>query len=312
MTGASTLLAALTWEPGIRGFLTVVLAVLILYGSVALIVSTNTGARLGTLIAVCGLFGWLAIMGFVWAAYGIGWKGEAPSWKVKDVVAGPPTASAVDKARSLPLPGDGTLPDPVEVRDADAELATEFPVDKKDPNLGDFLPIKPELEDDYNEKLGDWHLYSTSNGYTGELQSAAAVAVGPEGENIFGEAGDYTFLDSYWTGGNRSRTDDSTVGRVIYRVTQPFDVFHPPFLAAVQVQAVIPQEVKPGQAPPPPVRDEDAPVYTVIFERDRGNLRQPAIFFTIFCTIVFAVTADMLHRRDKLAKAQRDAAAGAA
>lgn len=308
MNGALNLIGAMAWDPGFRGLLTVVLSVLILCGSIALIVSTNAGARLGSLISVSALFGWLAVMGFIWAIYGIGWKGEDPSWKLKDIVMGSPTESAIEKARSLPLPDDGTLPVATELRDSDPLLAEEFGIDKKEPSLGEFLPIRPELEDEFNAKLGDWHLLSISDGYTGELQSAAEDAVGASGQAIFDSADSFVFLDSFWTGGKKRRTDDSIIGRVQYKLTQPFDLFNDPFLAAVQVQGTIPQEAKPGQAPPPPVRDEDAPVYTVVFERDRGNLRQPAIFFTIFSLIVFGVTTEMLHRRDKLAQEQRAAA----
>jgi hypothetical protein len=61
------------------------------------------------------------------------------------------------------------------------------------------------------------------------------------------------------------------------------------------------------------VVDEDAPVYTVVLERDRGALRLPSISFTIFSSIIFAILVNMLHRRDKLAAEQRSAivAAGA-
>lgn len=310
MNGAMNLLGAMAWDPGFRGLLTTVLSVLVLCGSVALIASTNTGARLGSLLSVSALFGWLAVMGVIWALYGIGWKGESPSWKMKDVVVGAPAESSIDTARSLPLPGDGTLPDAAEMRDADPELAEEFGVDKKEPTLGEFLPLKPGLEDELNDKLGPWHIFSISDGYTGELQSATDVAVGSDGQDLFGSTSEYVYLDAFWSGGNKKRTDDSIIGRIKYKALQPFDLFHDPFLAAVQIQATIPQETKPGQAPPPPVRDADSPIYTVVFERDRGNLRQPAIFFTIFCTIVFAATADMLHRRDKLAQAQRAATTG--
>ena len=65
---AANLLGAMQWDPGFRGFLTVVLAVIILCGSVALILSTNSGARLGTLLAVSALFGWLTVMGTIRAS----------------------------------------------------------------------------------------------------------------------------------------------------------------------------------------------------------------------------------------------------
>jgi len=81
-------LAALSWNPQIKGALIVLTAVLILCGSVYLILSTNTGARLGFLIAAAGLAGWMAVMGIVWTVYGIGLKGTAPAWEIVTVVQG--------------------------------------------------------------------------------------------------------------------------------------------------------------------------------------------------------------------------------
>jgi hypothetical protein len=81
-------LAALSWNPQIKGALIVLTAVLILCGSVYLILSTNTGARLGFLLAAAGLAGWMAVMGIVWTVYGIGLKGKEPHWVVLAAVQG--------------------------------------------------------------------------------------------------------------------------------------------------------------------------------------------------------------------------------
>ena len=54
----SHLLASIAWDPGFRGVLTVVVAVLVLPGSIYLLLGTNLGTRLGFLIALTGLFGW--------------------------------------------------------------------------------------------------------------------------------------------------------------------------------------------------------------------------------------------------------------
>ena len=70
-----------TWEPELRGILIVIIAVVVLCGSVYLILATNLGARLGFLVALTGLLGWLMLMGIVWAIYGIGLKGPDPSWQ---------------------------------------------------------------------------------------------------------------------------------------------------------------------------------------------------------------------------------------
>jgi hypothetical protein len=50
------------------------------------LLGTNLGARLGLLVALAGLSGWIAIMGVVWWAYGIGLKGEAPTWQQTGVI----------------------------------------------------------------------------------------------------------------------------------------------------------------------------------------------------------------------------------
>ncbi len=44
-------LAGIAWDPQIRGILTVATGTVVLLGSVWLIVSTNSGTRLGTLIS---------------------------------------------------------------------------------------------------------------------------------------------------------------------------------------------------------------------------------------------------------------------
>ena len=72
MTSYVDVLAAITWSPGFRGILVVGVGVLVLMGSVYLLLATNTGARLGFLLALTGLMGWMTIMGLVWSMYGIG------------------------------------------------------------------------------------------------------------------------------------------------------------------------------------------------------------------------------------------------
>ncbi|MEA3077950.1 MAG: hypothetical protein QOF60_2858, partial [Actinomycetota bacterium] len=84
----STLLAALTWDPEIRGMLIVLTAFVLLPGSVYMLLATNTGAKLGFLLAAAGLTGWIAAMAWIWVVYGIGIKGPEPHWVVKEVVTG--------------------------------------------------------------------------------------------------------------------------------------------------------------------------------------------------------------------------------
>jgi hypothetical protein len=85
---AVMMLGSISWDPFIRGMLIVVVAALLLPGSVYLLLATNTGVRVGFLLAAAALFGWLVIMGFVWAVFGIGDPGRVPTWKVSEIITG--------------------------------------------------------------------------------------------------------------------------------------------------------------------------------------------------------------------------------
>lgn len=85
---AVDLIAGLAWDPEIRGFLAVLTGVVVLMGSVWLLLATNSGIRLGTLIALAGFFGWMAIMAAIWWIYGIGYRGDAPRWEQVEIVEG--------------------------------------------------------------------------------------------------------------------------------------------------------------------------------------------------------------------------------
>jgi hypothetical protein len=90
----SNVLAALQFEPEIRGSLILLLAILILPGSVYLILSTNLGARLGFLVVIAGLSGFLALLALVWTIFGQGPRGREPVWKVEAVLSGELGATA--------------------------------------------------------------------------------------------------------------------------------------------------------------------------------------------------------------------------
>jgi len=296
-------LAGLSWDPGFRGILIVAVAVAILFGSIALILATNQGARHGFLVALTALFGWLFVLSTVWSIYGTGPKGPAPTWRMIDVVAGSPKNSAVPTARSLPMPYD--LPDPVALRDASASLTKEFPKAQKDPQLSDIVSVDTELGAKLNKQLAPWKLLPITNRYVGEIASDVGADLGPTGNKLFTGPTDYVVLTTYATGGKSGRINNSVVGRVESKIRSLFQFNNKPFLSAIQIQPVIPQTTKPGQAPPLPVIDRKAPIYTVVLERDRGALRLPSIMFMLFSLTVFVILANMLHRRDRLAAANR-------
>ena len=93
------IVAGIGWEPEIRGALTVLVGSLVLFGSVWLILNTNLGNRLGTLIALAGFFGWMLVMGIVWWIYGIGLTGDSPTWEPKEIIYGDLSESESDVQR---------------------------------------------------------------------------------------------------------------------------------------------------------------------------------------------------------------------
>lgn len=112
------LLAALTWDPQIRGAAIVFAGIVLLPGSVYLLLATNMGAKMGFVLALTGLAGWMTIMGAVWLVFGIGLKGPSPEWKVQEAFSGPVSQSLLEVAEEFPggkweelHPGDAQLAD---------------------------------------------------------------------------------------------------------------------------------------------------------------------------------------------------------
>ena len=108
---AVSALAAISFDNEVRGLLTVLLGSAILMGSVWLIISTNTGFRLGSLIAISAIFGWTAMMALLWALYGIGLQGARPTWEVQAIHIGNPSVS--DNEANPPPEILDDLPNPV-------------------------------------------------------------------------------------------------------------------------------------------------------------------------------------------------------
>jgi hypothetical protein len=108
MTLASLL--AVGWSPEIRGVIVVLIGFVVLCGSVYLILGTNLGARLGFLVSLTGLFGWLFIMGIIWWTYGIGLQGTQAAWEPAQPISvvndGDLVAAGILESAGLPASSD--------------------------------------------------------------------------------------------------------------------------------------------------------------------------------------------------------------
>lgn len=302
-------IAGIGWDPEIRGILTVLVGFTVLMGSTYLLVATNTGVRLGMLISLAGLFGFMAIITLFWwlVPPGIGPRGTSPSWEVKEVWVDDAVPPVTESAQSLPR--DGDLPDPEAIVEENPELQGEF---NHAPILSDIAGVAPELVPGPDE-LGGWRIISTAN--AGEAQAAADEYIAENGP--FGEVTEYVKLNAFETGGKPKRTvecpdDGDLICRARHRITLALTPTHPPHYAVVQVQGVLTQEAVPGAAPPTPIADESQPVVSVIMVRDLGSVRQtPATYFVISFSL-FVVFALMLHYREKTLNANLEAAEKAA
>ncbi len=281
------LVAGIAWDPQIRGFLAVLVGVVVLMGSIYLILGTNLGARLGFLVAISAIFGWCTLMGVTWWVYGnIGMLGETPHWEVEEIVyqvdgtAEDGLALAdLEKAHELDT---SSLPSPEEVQElTDEEIA--------------------ELEDELGDELDPWQILPESNPAFGEAKATVDehFVEFPDEELGLEGAADYITVYSFETGGKEDLPDDpSRWDRISHKVKSALTFEHPPRYAIIQVQPVVEQEAQPGQAPPSPEADEDAPVVSVIMSRDLGDVRMPGAVLTIVSGLLFLTTLVMLHQRD--------------
>ena len=296
MVSLLTTVGALTFDPGFRGILVVAVGVAVLMGSVFVLLSTNTGIRVGGMIALTGFFGWMFIMALIWSMYGIGYKGPAPTWKVKELSFNTQRAE-LPIARSLPAAD--ALPDPKVFLEKDPSLARQFAGVPKPPNLGDLLGVDPQLIKQINTGK-DWQLLATSDPQTGDAAATASAFLGADQQNICPTSADCVLLEAYSHGGKAQRTDDSILGRIWYKITSAFTVKNPPHYAVIQFRKAVPQTTLPGAAPPIPVADNTQPVMSVILERDIGSKRLPSILLTILMGTCFLVCCSVLHHREKI------------
>ena len=326
--------AGINFTVTIRGILVVMVAVAILMGSVWLLLSTNVGVRVGTLLALTGFFGWITIMATVWWIFGIGWRGADPSWKTVDIVRGGDlTLSSVEKARQLPnnvLPSETPYqfvtnsssdaakkeyasPIPADqltgLTDAEAAAkAADWQLKNSIVTLSEVEAVDKPLIDQAIKSglinLGGWRLLSTAQ--SGEAVSSAGAEMINEG--IFSTTDDFKVLNSYTLGGKPRLPDNpNRWDRIKHYVGNSLRIKHPIRYAIVQVQQVKVKVAGVGEAPPRPEADPTKPVISVIMKRNLGNRRVQPALVCLSALLMFSACAYLLHLRDKQSMANRAA-----
>ena len=312
------LLAAIQFDPNIRGVLVVLVAVVVLIGSVYLLLGTNIGVRNGFLIALAALFGWMFSMGAVWWIYGIGLKGKDPSWIETEINFSRSSEAINENLNKLPPSSD--LPDPeqflADYLDKNPELAQKIAETEGEgftaTSLTKAVTVAPNLKEQLDGDLNGWRILPESDSRRGDAAAAADATIIKE--QVFGSnttAADYTIKDVFFFGGKSGSEPETVKGerglldKFWRRIETTFELKNPPLYAAVTLQKNTKQVVAPGEAPPPNQVDENADTITVLLTRNLGNKRQIPALFTIFSGIIFAVLIWMLHRRDKRAMQMR-------
>ncbi|HEX9681518.1 MAG TPA: hypothetical protein VGA13_00395 [Acidimicrobiales bacterium] len=262
-----TSLAAIGWEPEIRGALVVLIAVAVLCGSIYLVLATNAGARLGFTLAFTGLMGWMLVMGVIWAMYGIGLKGDSPTWEVREVVVGNIEAAEVAKVRELV--------------DQDAAVA------------GDWKAL-PEGDGDRGEAAAAVDDFFTAGDRSNRATYFGDTAASFLTLAVFDVGGKDELDDKRACSFHRPDTYGGCWDRMTNKIAQTTQLKHPTHYAVVQLQA----EELDVNGDPTGELDSSGAVVNVVLIRDLGNLRLPALAVTVASGILFAVGVSQLHRRD--------------
>ncbi len=331
------------FDPFFRGLLSVLAIFIALIGGTYLIIATNTGTRLGFLVAAGGLFGWMFLMGIVWTIYGIGWAGQSPTWALLEINVD--DAEDVDdgllfsEIEAVATLADGSstgIPDGglAESGFSDAAVLERFE-DAEDSALlvAEEAVASADLVGEISDQdvaqeaalvasrsldIDDWRYLVSSDGIRGEAQASAdAFLVERE---VF-EVGGYVpqQFGAFIIDGKPVLDEDANqLDRVVHFFNETvLNLAYDQELIVIQVQGAVSQPTLPGQPPPVATVDTDAPLVSVIMERDRGGpipslfsgLRFTPAMFTVFNGLVFAVLAMAMHYRDGREEQIRSAAA---
>ena len=329
MVDLLTTLGGISWDLEVRGILVVAVGTVVLIGSVWLIIATNSGARLSTLVTLAGLMGFMVILGISWWLYGSGWKGADPSWRTIDINVGDLGSSALMEARDLPDPEDLLSAYEMVVQSGDEIANLEFnklPTESDYPELSledlaalqadkqlrnetithsELAAVSPNLVKNYGlDDLNGWRLLSTAE--SGDAQAQAIADVLVQTELGFVSTSDFKILDAFTYGGKPELNDNpNRWDRISLWVTNTARITHPTRYAVVQLQRVVEQPSIPGMAPSRPVIDQEEPVVSTIMVRDLGTRRLRPALVTIGSLIIFLALCYWLHVRDKELMAKR-------
>jgi len=253
------------WYPTILGVLVVVAAVALFMGTIYILLATNLGARLGFLVTVAGLSGFMVLLSLLWLTNPSPvntLKGRIPAWKAVEKI------DSGDVARS-------TIPAVQQINDKGHDLAQQ-----------DLANVKAAV---------DLNLIINKNELTGEILS------GSQGKYaVYQDATGYLVTRNQVTGGGEifSQFDVSTGGGFPWIHVS----LHQPKYVVVTLCKTDPSlsatEVPFGQKPPTPKCADDQR-QLIVLERDLGSLRVPPFVVFLGSSILLALSLLAMHWRER-------------
>jgi len=284
-------MAAVTWDPFIRGTLILLLFIVLLPGSIFFVLSTDTGIRLGFLLAMAGLTGMVCLLSTLWMPLAsTADVGRPNTWKPLEIVTG-------DFAHQVTVAGAKSFP-------ADNLRAVKAPR-KKLPDKHWYWPVQSCSD-------SGWHTIDPSLISDPESEGDKVLAPSsseggktpPALTTPFSSASDYVYVDGYTSGQD---------GGCLLSINQ-HKVYLPLARGAhyviLRVQPALPTLTL-GGAPAPPQPDTSKAFTYVIMVRNLGSVRQPQALLAISSGIIFLVICYVLHTRDKAIEADAAEAAAA-
>lgn len=251
------------WYPTILGVLVVLAAVSLFCGSVYLLLATNLGARLGFLVAVAGLSGFMVLLSCLWLTTASPLntlKGRVPSWKAVESLKGG------DRARSK-IPAVREITSANQVKDSAEQSNLKAIVDQ--------VVVTPK----------------------GTPSSDAVAATNKFA--IYQDSTLYLVPRYYEIGGGKLFSQ----GKVYVSGKFPLlhASLHKPLYAVVDICPIdqAAQVVPFGDPPPTPVCDKSKPITSVVFERDLGSVRVPPFVALLGSSVLFILSLLGLHWRER-------------
>ena len=289
LLGAEGIKNPTIWYPTILGVLVVVAAVGLFCGSVYLLLATNLGARLGFLVVVAALSGFMVLLSGLWmttASPLTTLRGRVPAWQVKAVQANPKT-SKIPAVRDIETkkqqldPGINAAEFSAVKAAVDAKLVTQLPVGG--------APLPTGTNDVANQAatlrtmLAD---QARANLVTGGATQAEADAAIPAPQ-AFAAPTEYQVVNVYETGGARPNIFAGKFS-------------HTPKYAVAELCPVDTQRATTfGERKPQAICDLNQPNFTVLVERDLGSVRVPPMIVLIVSSLLFLLSLLSLHWYEK-------------